>query len=253
MSGICGIVFDDKHRLLSEASVLPMIQALNNSGQDAVFKTIFEVVCLGAHRFPGRMTGISHLISHGQSSGMVFHGTIYNMPEISNQGRQGSDRVLELLKAYFDEGLDFLQRLRGDFALAVWDGVAETLHVVTDRFRVHPIFYYRDERKLVFASRLKALLACPFPLKLSVNPEAVVNVMGSSFVPTPQTIYREVYKLAPGHCLSFCRGAVKVAPYWEINFNEPDNRNEADLGDDMRSLFSEDVSLRLNQDRDQNR
>jgi len=71
---------------------------------------------------------------------------------------------------------------------------------------VHPLFYYQDQEKLVFSSRMKGILACPFQVKTTINPEAIVHVVASSIIPTPKTIFQEVKKVPSGHLLSMKKG-----------------------------------------------
>jgi asparagine synthase (glutamine-hydrolysing) len=227
-----------------------MLRALDITGQCQGSSVTLPPVKLAAQTFPGRLSGVRQLTRQGEISALAIHGSIYNIDEaISNRGPD-SDPLLDLLRLYLEKGVGFVERLRGEFAIAVWDGREETLHLVTDRFRVHPIFYYRDERNLVFGSRMKAILACAFPLRLAINAEAIVNVVGSSFIPTPQTIYRGVHKLPPGYRLSYRRDTVKLTRYWDINFNEADGRSEARLAEELRSVFTDAVSVRLNREGD---
>src|SRR5262249_32258791 len=187
-----------------------MLRALDVTGRVHGRSLSFRSAVLGAQRFAGRLSGVRELIRHGEASGLALHGCLYNLNELFSHSLPDSAFPMELLSIYLKEGMDFVRRLRGEFALAIWDGREETLHLATDRFRVYPIFYYHDEHKLVFASRLKAILAYPFPLKLTVNPEAIIDVVGSSMIPTPKTIFREIKKLPPGHSLTYHKGILRV-------------------------------------------
>ncbi|HXF76423.1 MAG TPA: asparagine synthase-related protein, partial [Methylomirabilota bacterium] len=249
MSGICGIQSSDRSRPVSAADIAAMVRSLAAAAPLEAPTISLPFAALGVQSFPGRMAGVARLRSGGYEFGIALHGNILNAAELGAGGESAAGLLDGLLRLYRNEGLAFARKLRGEFAIAIWDGAQECLRVFTDRFRVHPIFYYLDDDKLVFGSRMKTILACPLPLRLTLNPEAIVNVVGSSFVPTPQTIYREVRKLPPGHCLSYRRGVPTVEPYWDIDFTRPDERSKIQLAAELRRLFSEAVSLRLGQDR----
>jgi asparagine synthase (glutamine-hydrolysing) len=252
MGGICGIAFSDQEQPWSDRQIVPMIRTLDSCEAGESFAVSGDSVAFGARGSSWLTARTSELTAGKWPIVAAFYGALYNSRELFPGGGV-ADLLAGILHLFQDQGIAFLNRLRGEFALAIWDGKAQSLYLATDRFRVHPIFYYFDEEKLVFGSRIKAILACPFELKLAVNPEAIVNVVGSSFIPTPQTIYREIYKLPPGHSLSYRNGAVKLEQYWDIDFNHADGRSEATLARELKNVFMDAVSTRLSEEADHNR
>jgi asparagine synthase (glutamine-hydrolysing) len=176
---------------------------------------------------------------------LAFHGSLYNAKDICIFDKNGEDPFLGILELYLKEGMGFLKRLRGEFALAIWDGANETLCLATDHFRVHPVFYFHDRCKFLFASRMKAILACLRHQSPTVNVEAVVDVVSSSMVPTPKTIFQGVKKLPPGHFLTYHKGELSLHSYWDINFSEPDDAPESELAQRLRNSFADSVFVRL--------
>lgn len=253
MSGICGIVFHDKAKQLESIHLLSMVQALDASQRGESFTVSLGPIGFGAQRFSRRLAGVSKLISHERPLALAFHGSLYNLQDLFPGEKYDSDVMVALLRLYEEEGITFLQRLRGEFSLAIWNGSTETLYLATDRFRVHPLLYYQDNDKLVFASRMKGILASPFPIKQTINPEAIVSVVSSSFIPTPKTIFKEVKKLAPGHILTYQKKEIKLEPYWEINFLQPDPTKESQLARTLKTYFTEAISVRLKVDENPNR
>jgi asparagine synthase (glutamine-hydrolysing) len=249
VSGICGIVLHDKNRWVALTDLLPMVRALDISVQRKDLTASSGWVAMGAQGFPGRQTGVAELSLQGHSVVLAFHGSLYNWRDLLPPGRQDSDPFMGLLRLYLKEHMTFVRRLRGEFALAIWDGPEETLYLATDCFRVHPLCYYQDHHKLVFASRMKSLLACPFPVKRTVNPEAIVDVVASSIIPTAKTIFLEVRKLPPGHVLTYHQGESSLTPYWEINFLQSDRAGEAELAWKLKTYFTDAVSVRLEADK----
>lgn len=245
MGGICGIVFRDREATVGQLTLEPMVQALDMAEKQRGTTASFGRVGFAAQGFNGSLAGVLDLSIAGKSLALAVYGSFYNMNELRAE-RQ--DPLVGLLHFYSQEGMNFLQRLRGDFALALWDGAEETLYLVTDRFRVRPLFYYQDKDKLVFASRMKGITACPLPLNCSINAQSIVNVVTSSKIPTPRTIFREVQKVPAGHILAYRKGETRVDPYWDIDFVQKDHASEKELAQKLKSRFAEAVSLRLQTD-----
>ena len=245
MSGICGLALSGHNSHVEAAYLLPMVQALRCGVPEEGARVAVGTVGLGAQGFSGRLAGVSHMIQHGLPLALAFHGSVYNAFELLPTEEQTSNPCQGLLRLYVQEGIGFIQRLRGEFACALWDAHQETLYLATDPFRVHPLFYYQDQHKLVFASRMKALLACPLPIQCTINAEAIADVVVRSAIPTPKTIFQEVKKLPPGHILRVRRGAMELTPYWDINFLDPDSAGEGELARKLNVFFSDAVAIRL--------
>ena len=248
MSGICGIVLSDQHRHLQQLHLLPMAQALDVASQDGHITTCKNAVGMAAQKFPWRLAGLAELSCHERPVILTLHGNLYNLPELGPAVQPASQLCAALIQRYLNEGIDFINRLRGEFSLALWDGRQETLYLATDRFRVHPLLYYQDPDKFIFASRMQALLACPFPMAYSINPEAVVDVVATSFIPTPKTIFREVKKLPPAHILTYCRGQSRLTSYWDIDFLQPDKTTRSGLAKKLKTSLADAVAVRLAND-----
>ncbi len=245
MSGICGVVFRDKDFRSNVRHLMPMIQALDVLSQGDSFTLCLGSVMMGAQKFSGRLAGVAEMTVHGEPLALAFHGSLYNLRELFPSQKQDSDPFMGILGLYVKEGIAFLQQLRGEFALAVWEGHTKTLYLATDRFRVHPLFYYQDHDKLVFASRMKGIAACPFSVERTIDPEAIVDVVASSAILTPRTIFREVRKLPPGHVLIYQNGEIRLTPYWEINFLHSDGVKKKELAQRLRGYLTDAVSIRV--------
>jgi asparagine synthase (glutamine-hydrolysing) len=222
-----------------------MVRALDVSGRDRGYTVGLHSVGLGIQLFPGRLAGTTEATAQECSVVLAFHGNLYNTRELFPTARQEAELLPELLHLYLKDGIAFLHQLRGEFALALWDGREETLHLAIDRFRIHPFFYYHDQEKLVFASRMKGILACPFPVERTIDPEAVVDMIASSVIPTPKTIFRGVKKLPPGHVLTYRRGKLTLTSYWEISFLQPAEFGEEELARQLKAHLTDAVSSRL--------
>ena len=153
MSGICGFAFRDGKDGASSSALSSMVHALNFGHDSGVDLTSFDCCGIGGASSTGRRLYVAKRRVQERPVAMWIHG----MP-LEGDANPVADRIAKnpadgLLDAYLKEGARFLERLRGDFSLAVWDGLQEKMILATDRFRVHPLFYCQDSRKLVFGSR----------------------------------------------------------------------------------------------------
>ena len=200
-------------------------------------------VGLGVHRLAGFQGGLLERRLGDRVLAVAFHGTL------DEDGTPAGAEVPDLLlDRYLRSGIEFLRDLRGEFAIAIWDSRDESLFLATDRFRVHPLLYGGDERGFAFASRMRALDHAPVPGSRTIHPPAILDVLASSYVPTPETIYREIHKLPPGHVLTCARGAFTVAPYWDIDFRHPSRDSEETLATQVREAFHDGIARRLHRD-----
>ena len=101
------------------------------------------------------------------------------------------------------------------FAFAIWDSNKKSLICVRDRSGIKPFYYFWDNHRFVFCSEIKAILAHP-EVEPEVDNAALVNYLRLFYVPAPQTIYKNIYKLPPGHTLFLENGHLSIEPYWDV-------------------------------------
>ena len=122
-----------------------------------------------------------------------------------------------LLAAYREWGLESLQRFRGMFAFALWDGASRTLHLARDRFGVKPLYYALTGTTLAFASELKALNVAGYTER-RIDPSAVREYLQFGYVSAPRSIFADVRVVEPGTVVSFDTGLrVNVRRYWSLS------------------------------------
>jgi asparagine synthase (glutamine-hydrolysing) len=129
------------------------------------------------------------------------------------------------------------------FAFAIWDGRARKLVLARDRLGVKPLYYFLDDRRLVFGSELKAILAhSEMPRTLDL--EALDSFLTLEYIPAPLSIFRGIHKLLPGHLLIWQEGKATIRPYWELRF-APVKGREEDLAQALYELLQDAVRIRL--------
>ncbi len=254
MSGICGILNKKQgDRLQGDEALAPMVTALGFTASEQRHATIDGQVGFGLQRsLQDSCSGIAKTTVQDRPIILIIHGTVYEQASdlVRREGETGVGIARALLARYIKNGIRAVHELRGDFLSAVWDGRQEELYLVTDHFRTHQVFYYEDDKRLVFSSRMKSLLAYPFPIHRTINPAALTDIMAFSAVTTDRTVFLEVKKLAPGHVLTLRDGQASIRQYWDFNFLKPDQAGEHVLSQELKAEFDEAVSTRLAADAD---
>lgn len=178
---------------------------------------------------------------------IVFNGEIYNFEEerqtLQDLGYQFKTRcdTEVVLLAYRHYGPDCLNRLRGMFAVAIWDTQEERLFLARDHFGIKPLFYTQQHGRLIFASEIKAILRHPgVPRQLETD--SLPDLLSFLYVPAPHTLFHGIFQLEPGQFLTWKDGEVLLKRYWP----EPLQPQEQNLStDDVLEGLRESVQAHL--------
>lgn len=194
--------------------------------------------------------GIQPMVSASRRYVIAFNGEIYNFQELRehlcSEGhvfRTGTDTEV-LLTLYETMGPECLGLLNGMFAIAVWDKTAKSLFLARDRLGKKPLYFYHSGGQFAFASEIKALLPLPF-LNTELRHDAIKDFFAYQYVPDPKTIYRNIYKLPPGHWLETDGVKVQQAQYWDLAFDNPSSRSADSLAEELYALIDDAVRLRM--------
>jgi asparagine synthase (glutamine-hydrolysing) len=188
---------------------------------------------------------------------IIFNGEVYNFEDIRQElgphpWRGHSDTEV-MLAAFERWGLDSaLKRFVGMFAFALWDRQEKRLHLVRDRLGIKPLYYGFVNGSFVFGSELKPLQQFP-GFEARIDRDVLALYMRHSYVPSPYSIYKDIYKLKPGHVLtlSSAAGEPVVTPYWsatEIARQRLLARNQgsdADVIKELEEKLTDAVRLRM--------
>src|SRR5947209_1912579 len=157
----------------------------------------------------------------GRGAWLVFNGEIYNHETLrrglEQKGHEYASRTDSetILHLYEERGLDFVEEIEGDFAVALWDSGRERLVLARDRVGVKPLYFCRQGGRLIFASEIKAILAHP-SVTAEVDEEALYHYLSFLTSPAPRTLFQGVEKLPAGHLLVCSRdGGVQIKRYWD--------------------------------------
>jgi len=178
---------------------------------------------------------------------LIFNGEIYNFREIKKQFPDLSYRFDNdpevLLKLYEKFGEGCLRYLRGMFAFAIWDSKQRKLFFARDRGGKKPFYYSLQNGTLIFASELRALLVNP-EFTFQIDEESIFHYLTLQYIPSPRTIFKNVFKLPPAHFGVFENGRLQIERYWELTYR-PEKWTEQAAIERLEELLKESVRLRL--------
>jgi len=258
MCGICGVFNFDQGNSIPHELMSSMCRTIHHRGPDDEGIFLDGNIGLGTRRLSiiDVQGGHQPLSNEDRSVWAAHNGEIYNFPELRKDllSRGHSFRTQTdtetLVHGYEEWGEDFVHKLRGMFATAVWDKRTKKLLIIRDRLGIKPLYYaLLDNKTLVFGSELKALLQHP-GIRRSINPQALDLFLTLEYIPAPFSIFKGIHKLPAGHILICEQGKVRTKQYWELGFrqdgyNETDKRTLPDIMDELYALLKESVRLRM--------
>ncbi len=251
MCGICGLVYQDPSRSPDSGMLERMNATLVHRGPDDGGQIIRGKAGLAMRRLSiiDLSTGHQPISDESDRRHIVFNGEIYNFKGLQRELQQLGHRFstqsdTEVILHGFEEwGTDICRRLNGMFAFAIYDENDQSLFLARDRLGIKPLYYYRDQEKLVFASEIKAILKCD-RIDKTIDYDALNNFLTCEYIPAPRSIFSEIKKLEPGHWLSLQGESAVIQAYWELRPGlQPWGEEEAE--ERLRELMQDSVRMRL--------
>lgn len=181
---------------------------------------------------------------------MAYNGEVYNFKELAAQfqitPRTNSDTEI-ILELFAKRGVEFGNLLNGMFAIAIYDTVDQRLFLFRDRAGIKPLYYFFDGEAMLFASELKAVKRALTSESLTINHNAIATFLHLGFIPAPETIYKNIYKLRPGHFAMLDKNGLIIKPWWNIENKIQDNRltSENEIMQRLDSAVNSAVKIRL--------
>ncbi|HVH51225.1 MAG TPA: asparagine synthase (glutamine-hydrolyzing), partial [Gaiellaceae bacterium] len=246
MCGICGLAGSpDVERLAS------MSAALEHRGPDSAGEFVGGPVALASRRLSiiDLAGGDQPIFNEDESRVVVQNGEVYNHPELKREllrdghtYRTHSDTET-IVHLYEQHGLGFAERLRGMFAIAIWDARERRLVLARDRYGIKPLYYRHVAGELAFASELRALP------RGEIDLDALEAFLAFNSIPGPYSIFRDVRKLQPGHLLVWTEdGAIRIERFAHprpVQASELRNDDEAELVEELRARMRDSVRAHL--------
>ena len=243
MSGFCGVLLKSSngHDRIGLGGQT-IAQVLKNAGSgwgEHLLHQSGRLSLMGWRMVSDTQREISDVLVHENKYVLAFMGKIFD------GSYQHSTCLENILNAYERVGLRFIDDLRGEYVLALWDIQSDSLHLFTDRFRTYSLLYYEDDKQLVFSTTMRLFQGLLSPCALRVNPEAIVDVISNSIIATPKTIFSQIRKVPPGYRYSDLAGTTEFVPYWDLDYRTNGTESAETLRGLLQDTLRESVKIRL--------
>jgi asparagine synthase (glutamine-hydrolysing) len=250
---VCGIAgFIDFNKKAEKKSLLKMTDCLSYRGPDAAGHAFFEErgfnLGLGHRRLAIidlSPLGEQPMYSANRRLCIIFNGEIYNYAEIKkilidkgHQFNSGSDTEV-ILNAYLEWGAQAVHRFIGMFSFIIYDAQERSVFLCRDRAGVKPLYFYWHNGIFLFASELKSFFDFP-GFEKEIDTTSVQYFFQYSFVPAPHTIFKNTFKLEPGHSItvSLADRTISKEQYWNVVDHYSKEKIKIDEADAMVELES---------------
>src|SRR4051794_11363317 len=246
MCGICGVA-SNRHAV-DPARLERMSGLLVHRGPDSEGAFVDGGIGLAARRLAiiDLETGDQPIANEDSTLHVVQNGELYNYRELRAELERSGHRFRThgdtevLVHLYEQDGLEFAERLRGMFAVALWDHSARRLVLARDRFGIKPLYYRAGSDGLEFASELRALP------RGEIDLDALEAFLAFNSIPAPLTIFRECRKLPPGHLLVWEGGEPRLERFARPGpLPERTDDDEAELVEELRARLRDSVRAHL--------
>ena len=253
MCGIVGKLYFDSANSISEKELHTMSEIMAYRGPDGEGVWCDRNVGLGHRRLAIidlRDVARQPMCNEDGTVWITFNGEIYNFQELrrdlEERGhifRTHSDTEA-IVHAYEQYGRGCLDKLRGMFAFAIWDGRTRTLFLARDRVGKKPLFYFLGADRFLFASEIKALLIDETVPRVP-DLTAIDHFLALGYVPGPRTAFTGICKLPAAHWMEIRDGRVEMGRYWRLRYTPKRKISMKDAVSELRWRLAEAVDLRL--------
>ena len=252
MCGIAGLV-GRAGEVVDADSVHRMCQTIVHRGPDDEGVYARGPVGLGMRRLSiiDLSGGQQPIHNEDQSIWIVFNGEIYNFPELRRELEAHGHHFYThsdtevIVHLYEEQGADCVKKLRGMFAIALYDLKKDLLLLARDRLGKKPLHYALDAGRLYFGSEIKTILAVQ-PDLAETDPEGLLEYFYFGYIPDPGTAFRGIRKLPAGHLLEFRNGQIKIREYWDLpEYGTHPAISEEECLEELERRLEEAVRIRL--------
>jgi asparagine synthase (glutamine-hydrolysing) len=258
MCGIAGYFKRVPRATGSAKTVEHMVAAIKHRGPDEQGFYDDDYVSMGMSRLSIiDLSGGKQPIHNGHKTvWVVFNGEIYNYIELRAMLEKKGHSFYttsdtEVIPHLYDEfGLDFIQYMNGNFAIALWDTVKKRFLLIRDRTGIRPLYYSVNSDAIAFGSEMKALFKYP-GIKPEIDPAGLDQVFSLWVNVPPRTVFKNINELAPGHFLLITPDEITEKQYWSYTFpgiNDYEDKPLEYYSERLRELLYDATTIRLRAD-----
>ncbi len=253
MCGIAGVVSATRESDITEALVHHMCEQIVYRGPDDEGIHVADGAGLGMRRLSiiDLSGGHQPVFNEDRSAWIVYNGEVYNFPELRPELEKRGHRFYTktdtevIIHLYEEMGADCVRKLRGMFALAIYDKKKRKLVLARDRLGKKPLHYALVKDKLYFASEIKSILSVA-PELAEINAQGLLDYLYYGYVPDPLTAFTGIQKLPAGHWLEFENGKIQIRQYWDLpGYNTHVPKSEEECLEELEHRLLEATRIRL--------
>jgi asparagine synthase (glutamine-hydrolysing) len=251
MCGIVGVVYHDPDRPATNLDAALACMYHRGPDEQGVYADGPMVMGMNRLSIIDVAGGHQPMVDASGRYWIVYNGEIFNYPELRDElSALGypfcthSDTEV-ILAGYHHWGEKVLGRLNGMFAFALWDRAERRLWIARDRMGIKPVYYTQLGGAFRFASEIKAILTDP-DVPREISRIGLENYLTYGHAIAPDTMFESIYKLLPGHHLTYRDGHIHIAQYWDVlAVGEPVLTNLQDTIQQSRALIEDAVRVHM--------
>ncbi len=252
MCGIAGI-YNYGNKVKADSALLKqMTDVIAHRGPDDDGFYIKDTVGLGHRRLSIIDVSGGHqpIFNEDGTVAIVFNGEIYNYQKLAKlvedrghtlQTRSDTETIVHL---YEEFGEKCVAMLSGMFAFAIWDSRNNSMLLARDRLGKKPLYYSDFNGKFSFGSEVKCLIQDP-EIPREIDVQALADYFSFLAIPAPKSIFKHVRKVRPAHYLVVTAQGIREQEYWDLNFNQVEDRSEEEWAENLISSLRDAVGSRL--------
>lgn len=249
MCGIAGFVGKQENK---EEILDKMMNAIIHRGPDSEGKYTTDEVALGFRRLSiiDLESGSQPMFNEDGEIALIFNGEIYNSPQLRDRFKEKGHVFANrsdsetLIHGYEEYGEKLVHELRGMFGFAIWDNRKKRLFMARDYFGIKPVYYALIDGNLVFGSEIKSILEFP-GFKKEVNMEALEQYLSFQYSAMPETFFKGVYRLLPGHYLTYHKGELNLTQYFDPTLEPVSTDNQETLVKKLDEVLQDSVEKHM--------
>lgn len=226
MCGICGIFNYDADKKVNQDDLRRMAEVISHRGPDDYGQYVNDRVGIAHCRLSiiDLLTGHQPIFNESKKISVICNGEIYNFHSLRESLIQKGHHFYTqsdtevIVHLYEEGGEDFVQHLRGMFAIAIWDEDNKKMILVRDRLGIKPLFYFHNNHTVLFGSEIKSILQNRI-YERKIDHESLHHYLSFMTTTGRKTIFEGIYRLLPGEMLICQQGKVERSIYWDPGQN----------------------------------
>lgn len=259
MCGIAGIYnYHSSKETSREKIVKNMLSMIKHRGPDESGVYLDKDIGIGSVRLSiiDLSTGQQPLCDETGRYWIVYNGEVFNFQELKTELEKKGIRfkthcdteVVVQMYAYY--GANCLNRFNGQFAFCIWDKYKNELFLARDRVGIRPLYYWSDNKAFAFCSEIKGLFTLD-KIERALNPESLSQIFTFWTTSTPNTPFKNIFELQPGHFMKVNEGKIQIEKFWDLNFPVQKEIHDSPISDsveELNELLYDAVKIRLKAD-----